>query len=260
MIDYKNVFKPNKSASGTTFITLCITWVVGVLTFWHLTAGDVLPKPMSVFLAFGDLFHGDFIHEMITSTTLAMEAVLIAFVVSMAISYLTVMPFFQPIGEFFTKLRYLSLVGLQFVFMLMASGGHSLKIWLLVFSVSVFFVTSMLEELKVPRNEMNHARTLGMSEWRIVYEVKLLGRFDRAYEVLRQNFAMAWMMLTMVEVVSRAEGGIGIMLTNQNKHFQMDQVFAIQISILLIGILIDYFFGVTKGFFCPYACLTQDVK
>ena len=261
MIDYKNVFKPNKSINKATFLTLCITWLIGVTFIWHISAGEVLPKPLAVATAFLNLFtQSDFVHEMIVSMTLAFQSVILTFVVSMFISYLTVIPFFKPLGEAFTKLRYLSLVGLQFVFMLMAAGGHSLKLWMLVFSMSVFFVTSMLEELRVPRDEMNHARTLGMSEWRIVYEVKLYGRIDKAYEVLRQNFAMAWMMLTMVEVISRSEGGIGIMLTNQNKHFQLDSVFAIQIAILMVGIAIDYLFGVTRNFFFPYSCLTQDIK
>ena len=69
---------------------------------------------------------------------------------------------------------------------------------------------------------------------------------------------MAWMMLTMVEVISRSEGGVGILLTNSNKHFALDTVFAIQIAILLVGIAIDYLFGVTRNFFFPYASMSQD--
>ena len=253
-----NIFKPNKSVNSATFMALCITWLVGVCVLWHLFSGEVLPKPWAVFCAFFNLFKTDFLHEMIVSMTLAFESCVITFIISMFISYLTVIPFFKPMGEAFTKLRYLSLVGLQFIFMLVSAGGHSLKIELLVFSMSVFFVTSMVEELKVPRDEMNHARTLGMSEWRIVWEVKFLGRIDKAYEVLRQNFAMAWMMLTMVEVISRSEGGVGILLTNSNKHFALDTVFAIQIAILLVGIAIDYLFGVTRNFFFPYASMSQD--
>lgn len=100
-----------------------------------------------------------------------------------------------------------------------------------------------------------------MSEWVIVWEVKFLGRLDRALEVLRQNFAMAWMMLTMVEAVSRSEGGIGAMLINQNKHFDMASVAAIQITILIVGILIDYLFGVIRNFLFPYCSLSiKEVK
>ena len=48
---------------------------------------------------------------------------------------------------------------------------------------------------------------------------------------MRQNAAMGWMMLTMVEGISRSEGGVGAMLLNQNKHFHLSAVFAIQLTI-----------------------------
>ncbi len=79
-----------------------------------------------------------------------------------------------------------------------------------------------------------------MGEWRVVYEVVVIGQADKAFEVLRQNAAMGWMMLTMVEGISRSEGGVGAMLLNQNKHFHLSAVFAIQLTILLLGLAQDY--------------------
>src|SRR5207244_7844613 len=72
--------------------------------------------------------------------------------------------------------------------------------------------------------------------------------------------AMGWMMLTMVEGISRSEGGVGAMLLNQNKHFHLSAVFAIQISILFLGLGQDYAIGLLRRVFCPYATLTLDRK
>jgi NitT/TauT family transport system permease protein len=66
------------------------------------------------------------------------------------------------------------------------------------------------------------------------------------------------MMLTLVEGISRAEGGIGAMLLNQNKHLHLDAVFAIQILILLVGIGMDYLIGIIKNIVCPYASLSLE--
>ena len=68
------------------------------------------------------------------------------------------------------------------------------------------------------------------------------------------------MMLTMIEGISRTEGGIGTMLLNQNKHFHLDAVFAIQIVILIVGIIMDYGIGALKNLFCPYASLTLEKR
>ena len=99
-----------------------------------------------------------------------------------------------------------------------------------------------------------------MSEWRVVWEVVVLGTFDKAIEVMRQNAAIGWMMLTMVEGISRAEGGVGAMLLNQNKHFHLAEVFAIQLVILSVGLGQDYGIGLFKRLVCPYAELTLERK
>ena len=262
MENLKVLFSPNKSINRTTLVALCCIQATAALFIWSFMASPVIPKPLGVLHAWISLIHGDFMTELMTSSILAIEAVFLTFFISLAISYAAVLPFFRPVGEFVSKLRFLSLVGLSFVFILMVNGGHSLKVSLLVFCMVVFFVTSMMNEISsITRNEFNHARTLGMSEWRIVWEVVILGRLDKAFEILRQNFAIAWMMLTMVEGISRAEGGVGAMLLNQNKHFQMDAVFAIQATIFIVGISMDYMFGVLKNFFFPYAALTSaEVK
>src|SRR5260370_822993 len=108
------------------------------------------------------------------------------------------------------------------------------------------------------KEKFGYARRLRMSEWRVVWDVVVLGTADKAIEVLRQTAAMGWMMLTMVESISRSEGGIGAMLLNQNKHFHLAEVFAIQGLILIVGMAQDYGIGVTKKLLLPYAALTLE--
>ena len=186
---------------------------------------------------------------------------LIAIAVSLVISYLTVIPFFRPIAFIISKFRFLTLVGLAFYFALMTHGGQQLKVSLMVFGITVFFVTSLVTVItQISKNEFNHARTLRMSEWQVVWEVIILGRIDQVFEIIRQNFAIAWMMLTLVEGISRSEGGIGALLLNQNKHLHLDAVFAIQLVILVVGICMDYLIGILKNIFCPYATLATATK
>jgi NitT/TauT family transport system permease protein len=150
---------------------------------------------------------------------------------------------------------------LTFFFTLMARSGHELKLSLLVFSVSVFFVTGMADVINsVPKEMFDLARTLRMGEWRVVWEVIVLGQIDQVFDVLRQNAAMGWMMLTMVEGIVRSEGGVGTVLLDQNHHFRLAAVFAIQLTILLLGLFQDYAIGVGKSLLCPYAVLTLERK
>ena len=91
-----------------------------------------------------------------------------------------------------------------------------------------------------------------MGEWRLLLEVVILGTVDQAFEVFRQNAAIGWMMLTAVEGVARSGRGVGVLLFDQNKFLNLAEIFAIQISILAIGILIDYIIGVSRNLACPW--------
>ncbi len=253
-------FAPNRVISANTVRVIVIFQAAVLLMVWATSSYPFLPKPTAVWNAFTDLWeHEGLGQELITSFLLNVQAMAWATVISLGLAYLTVVPFFRPIVMALSKGRFLGMVGLTFFFTLMFSNGHHLKVGLLVFGVGVFFVTSMIDVVaQIPKSKFDLARTLRMGEWRVVWEVIVLGRADAAFDMLRQNAAMGWMMLTMVEGISRSEGGIGAMLLNQNKHFRLEAVFAIQIAILIIGLFQDYAIGLAKRFICPYADLQLE--
>ena len=89
-------------------------------------------------------------------------------------------------------------------------------------------------------------------------EVVVLGTADRALEALRQSAAMGWMMLTMVEGVVRSEGGLGAMMLNENKHLQLDAVFALIFVVLIVGVAQDWALAWLRRTVCPYAELATE--
>jgi NitT/TauT family transport system permease protein len=253
------IFSPNRVLSKSTVRLLITTQVVVVLAIWAFSPFALLPKPGEVFSALGEQWREGLGAQLIVSFYLNLEAIFFASLVSLGLAYATVMPFFRPLVSLLSKLRFLSLVGLTFFFTLMARSGHQLKLSLLVFSVSVFFITGMADVIAcIPKEKYDLARTLGMGEWRVVWEVIILGEFDNVFDVLRQNAAIGWMMLTMVEGIVRSEGGVGTVLLDQNHHFRLAAVFAIQLTILFLGLLQDYGIGALKRFCCPYASLTLE--
>ena len=253
-------FSPNKVVSKNTIRFIIAFEVAVLLIVWATSTYVFLPKPLAVWNAFLDLWsHEGLGQELITSFMLNIQAMAWATVLSLGLAYLTVVPAFRPIVMAISKGRFLGMVGLTFFFTLLFASGHHLKVSLLVFGVGVFFVTSMIDVVaQVPKEKFDLARTLRMGEWRVVWEVIVLGRADAAFDAMRQNAAMGWMMLTMVEGISRSEGGVGALLLNQNKHFRLEAVFAIQIAILIIGLFQDYALGLAKKFIFPYADLQLE--
>ena len=261
MKNFFSIFSPNKTLSKSTGTLLVVSQVALLLFVWFSSSFVFLPTPSETLDAFGKLWQDGLGTELMTSFGLNVQSIGCALVISLLLAYASVVPVFRPVVEVLSKLRFLSLAGLTFFFTMAARSGHELKLYLLTYSIAVFFITSMADVLaSIPKVQFDLARTLRMGEWRVVWEVIVLGQADKVFDVLRQNAAIGWMMLTMIEGMSRSEGGIGAVLLNQNKHFHLSSVLAIQLVILSVGLGQDYFIGILKNIFCPYANLTLERK
>jgi NitT/TauT family transport system permease protein len=199
--------------------------------------------------------------ELFTTLKLITHALVLTIAISMALSYLTVIAFFRPLVAAVSKLRFLGLTGLVFPMTLLTGGGYALKVVLLTFGMTTFFVTAMAQVvMEIPREQFDYLRVLGASEGRIIWEVVVRGTLDKAFDITRQNLAMGWAMITMVEGISRAEGGIGALILNQNKHFHLAEVYAILIAILVFGLLLDYAMGLAVRVLCPYVTFDRMAR
>jgi NitT/TauT family transport system permease protein len=256
---WKNAFLPNRPIDRTMFLAFGGIWAALFFLLWLVSPWATLPKPGEVWTALGSLWWTlGMGPELFVTMELIFHATLYTVVIAMLLSYLTVIGAFRPLVEAISKLRFLGLTGLVAPFTLWTGGGYTLKVVLLTFGMSTFFVTAMAQVvLEIPRENFDHMRVLGASEARIVWDVVIRGTLDRALDVLRQNLAIGWTMITMVEGISRAEGGLGAMILNQNKYFKLPEVYAILFVILVVGLLLDYFIGALTRVLCPYAVLER---
>ena len=258
-MSFGDAFRPNRVLPSSVSLMLTVFWSALALAFWVASPFQSLPGPGEVLGSFRELWwtHG-LGHELITTLKLISHATLVVVALSLPLSYLSVLGFARPLVEGLSKARYLGLTGLVVPFTLMSGGGYSLKVMLLVFGMFTFFVTAMARVVvEIPRERFDHMRVLGSSDGRMVWEVVIRGTLDQAIEVLRQNIAIGWTMITMVEGISRSDGGIGAMLLNQNKHFRLSEVYATLLVILVVGLLLDAVVATLGRILCPYAELER---
>jgi NitT/TauT family transport system permease protein len=252
-------FLPNRTIDRVTTIAFVAIWVILALVLWAVQPFASLPGPRDVIQALGELWWNEGMGpELFTTLRLIGVALLYTVIISLLLSYLTVLASFRPLVAAVSKLRFLGLTGLVVPFTLLTGGGSLLKIVLLTFGMTTFFVTGMAQVvLDIPQEQFDHMRVLGASEARIVWEVVIRGTLDKALDIMRQNLAIGWAMITMVEGISRAEGGLGAMILNQNKHFRLAEVYAILLVILGVGLVLDYAVGVLTRLVCPYSVLER---
>lgn len=255
----RRVFFPNQVLGRPFLLMVTAFWAALALIIWSASPWASLPGPGEVLGAFSTLWWQQGMGpELFSTLKLICHATLLTVAISMALSYLSIIAFFRPVVEAISKLRFLGLTGLVFPFTLITGGGYSLKVWLLTFGMTTFFVTAMAQAvLEIPREQYDYMRVLGAGEGRIFWEVVVRGTLDKALDTLRQNLAMGWAMITMVEGISRAEGGVGALILNQNKHFHLAEVYALLIAILAFGLLLDYLMAAAVRILCPHVLLQR---
>jgi NitT/TauT family transport system permease protein len=155
--------------------------------------------------------------------------------------------------------RFNGMVGLPLVFTALLHEPHKVMVALLVYGTGVFTVLSLVKMIdSIPKELFDHSRTLRMSEWRVVWEVVILGRVDEVIDLIRVNVAMLWMMLPMVESRFKFQGGIGALMEVDAKQFDYSSVFCALFVILFVGLCQDYVIGVFKRIMCPYAFIGME--
>ncbi len=257
--DIKKIFEPLHFVSKNVAFILIAFQSFLVLLFWQIGGDVLIPTPLKVLDGLGKIVSSyNFYDNFFSSLLLTLEGMGISIIIALIISYLSLIPFFNPIARFIIKCRYLTLTGLIFLFTLLTQNGHQLKISLLIFGIVPFFVTSLLSIIdSIHREEYDLCKTLRMNNWQTLLEVVVIGRLDQVFEVMRQNFAIAWMMITMVEGLNMSEGGLGTMLIKSNKYIDLSTVFGVLVIIFIVGIVFDFLLGQLRYWLFPYTKLNM---
>ncbi|MFT3823120.1 MAG: ABC transporter permease subunit [Chitinophagaceae bacterium] len=253
----KRIFQPFQTINRQTMSIMILVQVIVAVTAWHALSTGLIPPPLKVATAFFKMITSALLLDnVLVSLILTLKAMAISIIITLLFCYLSVIPFFKYIAAWLVKCRYLTLTGLIFIFTLLTQNGSQLKLSLLVFGIVPFFVTSFLSVIvHINKQEYDLCKTLGYSRWQTLYEVVIVGKAHQVFEILRQNFAIAWLMITLVEGLSMSEGGIGTLLIKYNKYNDLTNVLALQAVIFLIGIGFDLLLGYLRKWFFPYTRL-----
>jgi len=237
------IFQPFSHIDTKSITILFIGEIILALIFWNFSITKAFPTPLQTFNTFIDtIVSNDFLENLMSSLGTTFEAMFISMIIALIFSYGYKIPVIRPISVFISKCRYLTLTGLIFLFTMISSSSENLKLNLLVFGMTPFFITSMIAIIKdINKEEYELSYTLKYNKWETLYEVIIVGRLDQVIEIIRQNFAMSWLMITMVEAKNMSGGGLGTMLIIADKYLQVDKMFAILLIILLLGIFFDWF-------------------
>jgi NitT/TauT family transport system permease protein len=237
MSDLANLFRWNGTVSGTTKTLLVVFYILVFFGLWQFATPVGIPQPGKCWAAWQELVtQYNLVGELLNSAQTCLIAMVLTILFAMILAYLSNIPFFEPLISLITKFRFLSLIGISFIFLLFTSTSYQA----MSFSILTYLLTGLMAVIRdIPQRMYNYARTLRMSEGEVTWYTVVRGTLYEACDLMAQNFAIAWMMLTSIESMFREYGGIGALLVNVYQRKGFEYVFAIQITILIVGLLLD---------------------
>jgi ABC-type nitrate/sulfonate/bicarbonate transport system permease component len=200
----------------------------------------LFPKLSYVITAWGEMWKNGLFYHIYKTLSICLLATVISVVFSCIISYSSVIPFFKPITLFFTKLRYNPIQGFTLFLTTATGGGRALQVTLLVIFMSFYFITALTSIINaIPEEDYYRRKAMKMSRWQILWKVVIKDRADYLIEVIRQNLSITFMMIVSVEAMDKSQGGLGALLVDTNRALNFPKIFALQLTILIIGISLD---------------------
>lgn len=256
-MEIKKWFRPFELVNHRQQWLIMGCWLALVMGYWFLSSvgnKHLFPTPGQVWDGFLSLYREGLVVHLGSSLWLCLQATVLSIMVSLAVVYLSPLPALAPLARLFSKLRYLPLTGITFYLAILVQDARSMQVSVLFIFMSLYFVTSLLAVLQdIPAQEIDHARSLKCSRWEVLWEVVIKGRLDYVLDVLRQNLSITWMMLVTVESILVAAGGLGVLIKNSDKYMNHGRIVALQLVILLVGLLLDRMLQAARKTFFRYS-------
>lgn len=243
--------------------SLLLLWVAIFLIIWFVNPIASLPTPGEVLTAFGRLYRAEqasqgLVYNVYTTLKLNVVGLLYSSLISLAISYLSVLPIFSPFNRMVQWMRYIPIIGFNLVFLTLFSIGWPMKVAMLTTGMSFFLVTSMTGVIAaIPRMKYELARVLGYNDWQTFLSVVVRPTLPQMIDMIAQNAAIGWVMITAIETYNRTEGGIGAQIYAYNSTNQLAEVYAYLIIIGIIAVAEDGLFLLLKRLLFPYSVIAE---
>lgn len=221
--------------------TFFVAWCV--LSYAGLVPGTILPSPTDVLAAFPVLhFEEALVRSAFMSLYRVMAGFALAAVVAIPLGLLMgtfpqVKLFFAPVLD---PMRFLPISALVPLFIVWFGIDDLQKIVFLFVGTFVYLLPLVVEAVEsVEEVYLQTATTLGASRSQLVTQVLIPGSLPGIGEALRVMNGIGWTYVILAEVIN-ARYGLGALITVAGKRAHVDQIFALVLVILLIGVLTDW--------------------
>jgi NitT/TauT family transport system permease protein len=215
-----------------------------IITIFNMIPATILPSPISVFKAIGELytdrnlpFH--IIYSIFINMAGYVEAIASALVLGFIIG---LFPFFRHLlSKQIDALRFLPLPSTTGIFMAMFGLTLLMKINFLGFGIFIYLLPTVVQRIdEVEKVHLQTIWTLNASKWHTLTKVYIPSVLSRVSNDIMVLVAISWTYIVIIEVIGNV-GGLGGLQAVAERG-RTDIVYALLILIVTIGFFQDKLF------------------
>ncbi len=214
-----------------------------LLSYGGIIPDVILPSPTEVLKAFPILhFEEALVRSALASLYRVMMGFLLAAVVAIPLGLF--MGTFPPVKHFFSSMldpiRFLPISALVPLFIVWFGIEDMQKIMFLFVGTVVYLLPLVVTAVEdVDDVYLQTATTLGATRSQLIRHVLVPGSMPAIGEALRVMMGVGWTYVILAEVIN-APLGLGALINVAGKRSHVDQIFALVMVILAIGVATDF--------------------
>ncbi|NNE27044.1 MAG: ABC transporter permease subunit [Saprospiraceae bacterium] len=225
-----------------------------ILCVWFfLTSGmdpimmpSVLPHPMKVLTAFGELYQeNNLIQNMFKSIGFNLAGYVKAMLFTLPLGFLIgLYPLFKGMYQrTIDAVRFVPLAATTGLFIVWFGIGTPMKVNFLAFGILIFLLPVVVQRInEVKGVYLKTVYTIGATDWQTIKSVYIPSVMSRLIDDVRVMTAISWTYIVVAEGIG-SEGGLGAMIFRVGqRQGRVDKTFAVLLLIILIGIIQDRIF------------------
>jgi len=222
-----------------------LTWII-LFSIWGTASlaytVDFLPSPYETIMGAKEIIlDGTLIKFILISSKRVLSGwglgILFAIPVGLLIGRIELLRrIFEPFIDF---LRFIPAIGFLTLFLMWFGAGEESKIILIFYaSVFVILINTIVGVLSIDKNRLQAARSLGASEFQILYSVLIPSAIPYIFTGIRLGLGGAFISIVAAEMLAAKEG-IGFLIYTSRLYFRTDWIFVGLLTLGLMGYISD---------------------
>lgn len=233
------------------FLALIAVWQAWS---WQINKALLVPSPWSVLQTLIDLFSGQqypiaiaiSVWTLIKSWSVVL--ILLTLSVSLSVKFDLVRRFVSFCAAAFMPLPTMTLLPIMMLFF---GISDQTTIAMLVFGSLWITYMQIMTAVDVSKNKWDpHVRQLGWNHWQILWRVYLPSMAPTVLSTMQMAWNLSWRALMALEIVFgaiSAHESLGSLMMQERASLNVTTVWACLITIIAIGLLVDYLFNYAKN-------------